>query len=99
MKYGTYPKSSDFGDLPIEYKQSLFTKQPIDCLTENIIEMLKASMTKRLLDKNNDKSHHWNSDFDNLTFDRDQRLIERRQIDRINGDILFSSYNGSRIYV
>ena len=56
-------------------------------------------MTKRLLDKNNYESHHWNSDVDNLTFDGDERLIERRQIDRINGDILFSSYNGSRIYV
>ena len=43
MKYGIYYQNADFDDLPIEYGLRLFTKQPIDCLTDNIVERLNVS--------------------------------------------------------
>ena len=33
----------DFGDLPFEYEQRLFTKLPIYSLTNNIVESFKVS--------------------------------------------------------
>ena len=36
-KLWSYPQNSDIGDLPIEYEQILFTKRPIDSLTNNIV--------------------------------------------------------------
>ena len=45
------PQDSDFNDLPIEHEQRFFTKQPMYCLTNIIIERLKVSMIKLLLDK------------------------------------------------
>ena len=50
IKYGIYPQNADFDDLPIEYEQRLFTKRPMDSLTNNIVEKLKVSSIKRLLD-------------------------------------------------
>ena len=50
IEYGSYPQNADFNDLPIEYKQRLFTKRPIDRLTDNILEGLKVSSTEGLLD-------------------------------------------------
>ena len=41
--YGSYPQNVDFDDLPIGYEQRLFTKQPIDCLTDNIVKGLNVS--------------------------------------------------------
>ena len=43
MKYDSYLQNIDFDDLPIEYEQRLFTRQQIDCLTNNIVEVLKVS--------------------------------------------------------
>ena len=37
MKYGIYPWNANFDDLPIEYEQRLFTKWPIDFLTNDTV--------------------------------------------------------------
>ena len=42
-KYGSYPRNAKLYDLPIEYEQRLFTKQPIDLLNHIIVERLKVS--------------------------------------------------------
>ena len=47
IKYGSYPRNTDFDNLPIEYEQRLFTKQTIDSLTDIILERLKVSMIRR----------------------------------------------------
>ena len=44
-------------------------------------------------------SNHWNEYFDELPWNGDERLIDRRPIDRINGDIAFRSYNNLIFYV
>ena len=41
---------SILNNLRIEYEQRLFTKLLIDSLIDNIVEMLKVSLIKRLLD-------------------------------------------------
>ena len=35
IRYGVYPQNADLKGLPIEYKQKVFTEQPIDRLTNN----------------------------------------------------------------
>ena len=42
--------NADFDDLPVLYKQSLFTWLTIYRLTNNKIEILKVSLSKGLLD-------------------------------------------------
>ena len=77
-KNGSYPHNSDFYDFLIEYKQSLFTYLTIDCITNNKVERLKVGSIKGSLDDRRYKSNHQNSDFDDLPFDGDKRLISRR---------------------
>ena len=50
IKYGSYPINADFNELPIDYENRLFTKKPIDSLTNNIVERLKVSTLQKLLD-------------------------------------------------
>ena len=99
MKYGSYPQNADFDDLPIEYKQRLFTEQPIYCLTDNIVERLKVGSIKRSLDNKRYEGNNHNADFDYVPFDGDERLIPRRPIYCMNDDIVFRYINGSIIYV
>ena len=42
--------NADFDDLPILYKQGLFTWLTRNCLTNNKVEILKVSSIKDLLD-------------------------------------------------
>ena len=46
QKYRSYPRNADYNDLPIEYEQRLFVKQPIDFLTGDILEKQKISSMK-----------------------------------------------------
>ena len=66
--------------MPIKYKQRLFTKQPIDSLTNNSLKMLKVSLIKQSLDNRIYKSSYQNYDFNDLPFDGDERMIARRQL-------------------
>ena len=71
-------KNYDFGDLHIEHEQNVFTKQPIYNLTKNIVEMLNISSIKLYFDNRIYESNPQNSNFDDLRFDGDERLIARR---------------------
>ena len=75
IKYGSYPQNSDCDDLPIEYEQGFFTKRPIDCFANNIVERLKAIFIERSFDNRIYKSNPQNVKFDDLPFDCDERLI------------------------
>ena len=52
IKYDSYPQNDDFNDLPIEYLKRFFTKLPINCTTDSIVERLKVSWIERSIDKN-----------------------------------------------
>ena len=47
--YESNPWNGDFFDLPFDGYRRLITKQPIDCLTDNIVERLKVSFIERFL--------------------------------------------------
>ena len=96
-KYDSYPQNADFYYLPIEYEKTFFTKRSIYWLTDNIIERLKVILIRRSFDNRIHESNPRNSNFDELPFDGDERLITRRQIYCINDDIVFILKNGSRI--
>ena len=86
--------------MPIEYEQRLLKKGPIDSLNNNIIKslkaiMLKVSLSERFFDNWMCVSNHQNADFDDLTFDGDERLITTWKIYCINCDIVESLNNGS----
>ena len=72
-------------------------KLPIDCLTDNIVERLKVSLTKQCFDNRIYEGNTQNYDFNDLSFDGDERLITRRQLYRINGNIIFRLNNGSSV--
>ena len=57
IKYESYPINDSYDDLPIEYKQRLFTKWPIYRLTDNIIERLRVISIKRLFDNRKYRSN------------------------------------------
>ena len=78
-----------FDNLPIEYKQRLLSERPIYCLTNNKVERLKVCLIKQSLDNRIYDSNPRNADFDDLSFDGDERLIDRRQLYRINDNIIF----------
>ena len=80
IKYVSYPKNTDFNDLPIGYKQRLFIEWAIDHLTDNITERLKVSSIVRSLVNRRYKSNLQNDNFDDLPFDVDERLISRRKL-------------------
>ena len=99
INYGSYPKYAKFYDLTIEYKHMLFTKRPIDCLTDIIVEVLKVSSIEQLFDNWMYISNPQNDNFDDLLFDGEKRLITRWRIYSINDDIVFRFNNGSGVYV
>ena len=49
IKYGSYPQNADIDYLIFESEQRFFTKRPIDCLINNIEEILKISTIKQSL--------------------------------------------------
>ena len=53
----------------------MFTKQPIDRLTDNIVEGLKVGLIGQSFDDITYESHPQNDDFDDLPFDGDERFI------------------------
>ena len=95
MEYVSYPWNADFDELPNEYEKILFTRQPIDYLTDNIVERLKVSLIGQFFDNIIYESNHQNSNLDELSFDGGERLITRQRIYRINDYILFILNNGS----
>ena len=99
IKYESYPENAYFDDLPIEYEQRLFTKQPIDCLIKNNVERLKFGMIGRYLHNIIYKSNPQDTDFDDLPFDGVERFTARRQIYCINDDIIFRLNNGLSISI
>ena len=77
-----------------------FTQRSIYlCLTDNIVESLKASLIKKLFDNRRYKSNPWNDDFGDLRFDGGKRFITRRQIYWIKIGIVFSLINVLSVYV
>ena len=94
IKYGIYPQNADFDDLPIEYEQRLFTKRPMDSLTNNIVEMLNFSLTKKLFDNWMYEGNSQNANFYYLPIYGDERLIIRQKLYRINYNIVFRLNNG-----
>ena len=93
------PQNSNFDDLPFEYDQRLITRQPIDPLNDNIIEMLKVSLIKQSFDNWECGNNPLNANFDELTFDYYQRLITRRRIYCIHDNIVERLNNSSIIEV
>ena len=77
----------------------MLKKLPIYCLTNKIVERLKVSSIERLFNNIIYKSNLQNANFNDLYFDGDERLINGRQIYRINNDIKFKLNNGSSVYV
>ena len=71
IKYGSYSQNARFDNLSIEYKQSLFTKRPIDVLTNNSVEILKVNSIKLFLDNKICKRNNQNANFYDLPFDGD----------------------------
>ena len=77
----------------------LFTKRPIDSLTDNIVEGLKVLFIRRLLDNRIYKSNPQNANFYYLPFDGNESLIARRRLYHINDDIVFRLISGLIFYV
>ena len=67
----------------------MFTERPIYRWTYNKEEGFKFSLLKQLLENRRYKSDPRNANFDGLTFDGDEMLIDWWQIYRINDNILF----------
>ena len=70
-KYGSDPQNADFNHLPFDYDKRLIPRQPIDRLTNNIIEWLNNILIKRLFEKVMYLSNPLNAEFDDLPFDYD----------------------------
>ena len=81
--------------LTIEYKRRLFTKQPINSLTDNSVERLKVNSIKRLLDNIIYKSNSLYANFYYLPFDRNESWVARRKLYPINDNIVLQFINGS----
>ena len=77
----------------------MFTKQPIDCLTDNSVEMVKVSLIGQSLDNRRYGSNHQNYDPGDLPCDGDENLIARRQIYCVDDGIILRLINGSSVYV
>ena len=80
--------NADFENLHIYYKQSFFIEWPIDHLTDNKVESLKVISIKQFLDNIIYESNPQNEDFDDLSFDVDERLIARQRLYCINDNII-----------
>ena len=83
----------------MEYEQRFFTQQPTDCLIDNEVERFKLSYIERLFDNRMYEINHWDFDFYYFPFCFNEMLIDRRQIYRINDDIVFRLNNGLSVYV
>ena len=77
----------------------MFTKLPIDCLTDNIAERLKFSSDEQLFDNIMHENNPRNDDFDDLPLDGDGRLISEWRIYCVNNDIVFRLNNGSIVEI
>ena len=77
----------------------LFTKRPIDCLTNNIIERLKVGSIERSFDNIVYEINPLNADICDFPFDGDERLFIRRRIFGINDDIVFRLNNCVSVYI
>ena len=75
-------------NLPIVYKQSMFTERPINHLIDNKVEMLKDSLIEQLLDNRRYKINPRNIDFDYLPFNG-EGLTDRQLLYCINDNIVF----------
>ena len=75
MKYGSYPRNTDFNDLPIEYEQFFLTKQTIDRFADNIEKFLNVRSIERQFDNRIYESNPQNDDFNNIPFDGSKRYI------------------------
>ena len=62
----------------------MITRQPIDSLTDNILERLKVSSIERFFDNLEYVINPWNANVYYLAVHYDQRLINRRSMDRIH---------------
>ena len=85
--------------MPIEYEQRLFTKLPIDHLTNNILERFKVSLIKQLFDNIIYESNPTNEYFGDFPFDGNERLITIQRRYHIYDDIVLRLNNGLRVYV
>ena len=61
----------------------------MDSLTDNKVERLKVSLIKQTLDNRKYKCNPRNSDYYDLPFYGDTRLIPRRRLYRINDNVVF----------
>ena len=57
----------------------MFQKQPIDCLTNNIVERLKVISIERSFYNEIYESNPWCSDLGDFPFDGDETLIARQK--------------------
>ena len=77
----------------------LFTKKPMDRVTDNILERLKVSSIERSFDKIMYEINPRNSDFVYLPFYGDQRLIAGKRLYCVNDGILFRLNNCLIVYM
>ena len=77
----------------------MFTKWPIDSVTDNSAERLKVSLTKQLLDNRIYDSNPRNDNLNDLPFDGDESLINIWWLYRKNNNIIFRLINGLSVYV
>ena len=80
--------NADFDYLPFKYDQRFITRQPIDNLNYNIVEMLKVSLIERSFDNLKYGINPQNDGFYDLPFDYYQRFITRQIIYRIDDNII-----------
>ena len=90
INYGSYTQDPDVNDLPIEYKQRVFTEQIIIFLDDKKIERLKVSSIEWSLDNIRYKSNNWNTNFNDIPVDGDERLTEIWRLYRKSNIILLS---------
>ena len=77
----------------------MFTKLPIDHLTNNSAENTKVSFIEGSLDNIIYKSNTQNSNSNELPFDGDERFIDKKILYCINIIIIFRLINGLNIYI
>ena len=68
-------------------------------LTNNKVERFKVSLIEWSLDNRKYESNHQNTNFDDLTFDGDERLIARKRLYCKNDNIAFGQINGLSVYI
>ena len=99
IKYGSYPRNADCDDSPFEYEQRLFTKRPIYCLTNSIIERLKFILIVRSFDNRIYEINPQNTNIHDSPFDGYEKFITRLPLYHIHDDIVLSLNNSLIITV